>query len=91
VDPEWAPCGSCACPVSGDAGYVKWQLPGLIPWESRICPRKLVTPETRAWLQIYSTYKAGFLLVAGGILDQPAIYINAMTTIDSLVAEARKK
>lgn len=75
--------------MNGDAGFEKWEIPGQ--WKSRTCPRQLVTAESRAWLQLYSTYKAGFLLVAGGIFDQPAIYINAMTLIDSFAAEARKQ
>jgi hypothetical protein len=75
--------------VSGDAGFDRWEIKGR--WKSRICPRKLITDSTRSWLQIFSAYKAGYLLVAGGILDQPAIYIAAMTTIDGLINEARRE
>lgn len=77
--------------MSGEVSYPKWQIGGQWNWSSNVCPRKLITPATRAWLQLYSTYKAGFLLAAGGIFDQPALYIHAMTTIESLVAEAKKQ
>lgn len=73
--------------MNGDAGIERWQIGE--EFKSRICPRRLVTPASHAWLQLYSTYKAGHLLVAGGILDQPAIYIAAMTAIESMVAKAQ--
>jgi hypothetical protein len=75
--------------VNGDAGFERWEIKGK--WKSRICPRRLITPESRDWIQLFSTYKAGHLLVAGGIYDQPALYINAMTTIERLVSEAQEK
>jgi hypothetical protein len=62
-----------------------------VEFNPRHCPRRLQTRDSVSWLQIYSTYKAGHLLVAGGILDQPAIYINTMTLIEGLVAAAREK
>jgi hypothetical protein len=75
--------------VNGDAGFERWEIDGQ--WKSRQCPRKLITQESRDWLQIFQTYKAGFLLVSGGILDQPAVYINAMTLIDTLISKATSK
>jgi hypothetical protein len=74
--------------VDGDAGYERWQIGE--EWKSSICPRRgFITEESRAWLRIFSTYRAGHLLVAGGVLDQPAIYIAAMTLVESLVQEAQ--
>jgi hypothetical protein len=72
--------------VGGDAGFLKWELPG---WKSRFCPRQLVTAESAEWLRLFHLYKAGHLLVAGGLLDQPAIYVQTMSTIESLLARAR--
>jgi hypothetical protein len=74
--------------VGGDAGYVKWELDG---WKSRFCPRQQTTDESHNWLRLYTLYKAGHLLEAGGLLDQPAIYVNTMATIESLVARATSK
>lgn len=31
---------------------------------------------------MYAHYRAGFLAIAGGILDQPNAYLEAMRTID---------
>lgn len=87
IDPNWAPCGNCACSVNGDIGYDRWQIGD---WKSRICPRRLVTRESSRWLDLFSTYRAGHLLVAGGIFDQPALYISAMTFIESQVSKAQK-
>jgi hypothetical protein len=76
--------------VDGDAGFDRWQL-GEAPneWKSRTCPRRIVTSESDSWLQLFSLYKSGHLLVAGGVIDQPAIYLHAMTLIESLISQAR--
>ncbi len=74
--------------MTGDAGLEAWEIEGK--WKSRICPRKLITAETRDWLQLFSTYRAGHLLVSGGIYDQPALYVHAMTLIESFINEAQK-
>lgn len=90
MDPDWIPlstCATCAC-VNGDAGFDKWELDG---WKSRICPRRLITTESSDWLRLFSLYKAGHLLVSGGVLDQPAIYLHAMTLIDVLISQAQSK
>jgi len=42
------------------------------------------------WMQLHSAWTDGHLLVAGGVLDQPAIYLAAMTRITSLYGEARE-
>jgi hypothetical protein len=73
--------------VDGDAGFVKWQIGER--WKSQICPRRVVTRESRALISLYNLYKAGFLLKAGGLLEQPAVYLFAMNAIDSYAAEAR--
>jgi hypothetical protein len=89
VDPEWAPCGKCFC-VDGEVRYDRWFLKG-VEFNPRQCPRRLRTQESVDWLQLFSSYKAGFLLMAGGLMDQPAIYLNTMTLIEGLVAKAREK
>lgn len=73
--------------MNGDAGYERWKIGD--EWKSRYCPRTVVTDESRDWLGIFSTYKAGHLLCTGGILDQPALYVSTMTLIESLLAKAK--
>jgi hypothetical protein len=73
--------------VGGDAGFERWQLGE--EWKSRICPRTLITDESRHWITLFSAYRAGFLLEAGGIADQPAIYFAAMTAVESYIQEAQ--
>ena len=69
--------------MDGDAGYERWELKDV--WKSRICPRRLITAETREWLALYTHYEAGHLAVAGGVLDQPFIYLQAMRAISAAV------
>ena len=82
MEPEWAPCGNCAC-VDGDAGFDRWEIKEQ--WKSRICPRRLITPESRHWLILFTHYQAGFLAEMGGILDQSARYVEAMRYINQVV------
>lgn len=46
------------------------------------CPWKRVTPFTRWCASKYGHYKNGFLLRAGGVDDQPALYLDAMNIMD---------
>lgn len=64
----------------------RWQIGDQ--WKSRYCPRQLITEDTTAWLKLFTSYRAGFLLEAGGLMEQPAIYLEAMQAIQSFVSEA---
>jgi hypothetical protein len=67
--------------VDGDSGLEgKWELEGLI--RSRICPRKLVSADSWQWIGIHQHYRSGFLLTGGGVIDQPAVYLEAMALIE---------
>ena len=44
-----------------------------------------MTPDSREWLTLYAHYKAGFLAVAGGTLDQPNAFLEAMALIGNVV------
>lgn len=57
--------------------------------ESRTCLLPMIRPEIRALLQFYPWYKSGTLPYAGGLLDQPAVYLEAMRLIESSLAERR--
>jgi hypothetical protein len=63
--------------------YDKWEVAGLI--KSRVCPRRLVTPESRRWLALFQHYQAGFMAQAGGVLDQSARYLEAMRIISGVI------
>lgn len=67
--------------MDGDAGFEKWEIVGL--FKSRICPRRLVTSQSVAWINLFNHYRAGHLAVGGGIVDQPAIYLHVMELIGS--------
>jgi hypothetical protein len=72
--------------VGGDVGYEKWQIGEK--WKSRICPRKLLTADSARWINLFSSYRAGFLLKRGGLEDQPAVYVSTMQAIHSFATEA---
>ena len=97
MNPEAVPCDTCKC-VDGDAGFYQWQFlgepiftddRGEFQTATRICPRRLVTADSDYLLSLYSHYKAGHLLAAGGLSDQPALYLDAMRVIDIAIAKAR--
>lgn len=58
-------------------------IPGVI--ESRTCFLPMITAQSREWLRLYGHYKAGQLFTAGGIADQPALYLDAMEIIEGAV------
>ena len=82
IDPKWADCEGCNC-IDGVAGYERWELVGII--KTRHCPRRLVTQDSAAWIGLFTHYKAGHLAYAGGALDQPNKYLDAMKIIDQQV------
>lgn len=55
---------------------------------TNVCPRRSLPPEYARWIQLYGHYKAGHLLVAGGLMDQPAKYVTAMHLIATTVSTA---
>jgi len=46
--------------------------------ESRTCLLPMITPASRLLLRLYGHYKSRILPHAGGLLDQPHHYIEAM-------------
>lgn len=69
--------------MDGVAGFERWELQGVI--KTRHCPRRMVTPDSAAWIDLFSHYKAGHLAIAGGVLDQPQAYLEAMRLIGNTV------
>ncbi len=81
-EPATYPCGSCHCDADGrDLDGATWTVPGIVE-KSPICPRRLITPASSFYLDLYRHYRNGVLPVAGGLLDQPYVYMRAMTIIE---------
>lgn len=55
-------------------------MPGVIE-KSPHCWRRQITPDSQFMLELHVHYRAGHLAVAGGVLDQPARYLEAMQLI----------
>ncbi len=51
-------------------------------WGSKVCPRWLIDARSGELCRMYRHYKNGVLAFAGGLLDQPNVYVIAMGVID---------
>lgn len=51
------------------------------------CPASLITEETKMFMILHHHYLKGHLPVAGGLLDQTTLFVQAMTHIDGTVDE----
>lgn len=69
----------------GPASFPRWIIPGVI--ESRVCLLPMVTEFASNVISMYGHYKAGYLLTAGGMLDQPNPYIEAMEILEATMNE----
>ena len=54
------------------------------------CPLRLITPQSSIYMQFYYHYKNGYLPVQGGILDQSAKFLKAMTIIENTISKELK-
>lgn len=68
------------------AGLTEW-VEGIFSLE---CPVRGVG-QYLPLLQVWHLYQKGMLPQAGGVLDQPALLIDALEVIDRCVGEIRKK
>lgn len=50
----------------------------------------MVTTESEQWISLYSHYKNNSLPYGGGVLEQPAAYLDVMKIIDSYINEPKK-
>jgi hypothetical protein len=74
--------------VDGVSPIPRWTLEGVMA-DSYICPRKQIEGENVGpWLDLYSHYAAGHLYEAGGVSDQPAIYMQVMRLIQGAVKDS---
>lgn len=87
-------CQNCRfhrhCDDSNPAPFPMWVIPE-IGLESRTCLLPQVTEEARDMLHLYRHYKNGYLPRAGGILDQPAVFMESMALIDAVVSREKAK
>lgn len=75
------PCENCDC-VDGIAPEKRWHTPGVIK-ATDVCYRQAVTPRSNYLISLFTHYEKGFLYRSGGIGDQPALYVQAMTFLRS--------
>lgn len=87
LNPQKFNCPQCSSPQKKDKGCIedapiprRWQIGGNV---YRRCPVKLITDFTWHCIELYSHYKSGFLLQSGGIIDQPAKYLQLMCFIQN--------
>ena len=60
-----------------------WDVKGVI--DSDVCLKPMITPFSYQMMGLYLHYEKGVLWQAGGISDQPAIYLHAMEIIGSVI------
>lgn len=87
-------CKTCArkhCDHDGDfpgsigpAPFPLFEIPGVIA--SPVCLLPMISDFSRECLRLFSHYKNGYLLTAGGLYDQPRKYLKAMELIDGYTA-----
>lgn len=65
----------------GPAAFPRWQIKGVI--ESRVCLLPMISAFSSECLDLHRHYKNGQLLFAGGLINQPRIYLQAMSLIDA--------
>lgn len=67
--------------MNGISPTYTWSIPGVVP-KTNECLRQTVTDDARLLVDLYRSYRRGFLPNAGGLLDQPVVYHRAMSLID---------
>lgn len=66
--------------------------PFVVPLKDRVleldeCPRKAVKPASWDWIRLWHLFQQGHLPYAGGIMEQPARFMDAMEVIGGEKAE----
>lgn len=87
-------CQACKfhrhCDASNPSPFPVWVIPE-IGLESRTCLLPMVDESSRQLLRLYGHYKNGLLPFAGGILDQPAVFGEAMELIELRISQQKPK
>ncbi|MGR8917983.1 MAG: hypothetical protein ACU85V_00070 [Gammaproteobacteria bacterium] len=50
--------------------------------ETNVCPKRLVPQYAWELLRLHAFFEKGVLPFAGGLYDQPAMFVDAMAVID---------
>jgi hypothetical protein len=88
--PQYGACLAGCCSGPGhdeDQSFAVWEYDGE---EYYRYPPHLIGPGVAGWHKWRQHYDAGYLPVAGGLLDQTARFVEAMGIIDSERARARE-
>ncbi len=59
--------------------------------ESYTCFLPMITPQSNELLRLFGHYRKGNLAFSGGLLDQPAAYIEAMELLDGTFAQIERE
>ncbi|MBY6104907.1 hypothetical protein KUW19_00225 [Ferrimonas balearica] len=84
LDPKGFDCATCPhrhCSEDNPAPFAMWRIDGV--GELTVCPKGQITPRSDLYLQLFPHYRAGYLAHAGGVMDQPEPYLQAMSLIQS--------
>lgn len=61
---------------NGAALFARWKIDGV--GELKTCPLPMITPFSSFMSSLSQHYRDGHLVEAGGILDQPNLYLESM-------------
>jgi hypothetical protein len=77
------------CDESNPAPYPQFviQIAGRPFMESRICFLRKITPQSHHLLRLHMHYRKGVLPRAGGICDQPNLFVEAMELLEQTFNE----
>lgn len=85
ADADRFQCATCTwgrhCDASNPAPFKQWVIDRVI--ESDICLLPMITSMSNQYLRMHRHYSNGFLAQAGGVCDQPNLYLEAMELLDS--------
>ena len=68
------------CDATNPAPFKQWAIPGVI--ESDTCLLPMITRNSHSYLRLHRHYDNRILPQAGGLCDQPHLYIQAMEVLD---------
>lgn len=86
-------CGKCKIKSSEEVREARKGCTGKYPkkyelggFTYRICPGNFYSFSYVSLLDLHTSYRKGVLFTAGGIMDQPTKYIDAMNFLEGLVS-----
>lgn len=94
-EPRAYPCHECDCDADGyaedgSAWRIKWLTDDNgSPLRFERCPRRLISPRSWFFVDLFRHYQNGVLPCAGGLLEQPCCYTRAMSILDRYLSGSR--